>query len=568
MDGVGKITQCPILPGTSFRYIFKARPSGTFWYHSNMGSQRANGLFGALIVRKKEINYPISFIDDPASHTVTVIDWFEREVEVIFRTLRFGVGQFPDLPSDLNPIARYRTTKGPDFTTFGLIPFWSALINGKGRHYSVPYECSSLTVYEVQKGQTYRFRMIHAGVNYAFRVSINGHKLKVMATDGYLVEPVEVDYISIHSGERYDFLVEANQEIGNYWLKAETMEINVGAPPYTFYDHNAEVILHYAGSDKPNPIEYGNISNSSRQCSHVNPCRMLNCPIGQFHPSYNIDCISIDTLRLIEATPASEMPDQTPDVTYFTNVAAFVPKKPLSSINDNPFMLPQFPLATHYEKNDQSSFCDVNSVCEIEGGCDCTTVMDVGRNVTVRIVISAVGEERNDHHPFHIHGHSVHILGVGHGEYSSEDGALTKSSRDLTCTKDGDDADILDDIRCPNPRFRSPNTSFPLDQFTVRKDTFIVPAGGYVVVQFRSDNPGYWLFHCHNEIHQREGMALVIREDVDNIKSPPEEMETCNSFIWDVHDFMASLEEERGSCSVAIPSILMSGFVVMLGMLH
>ena len=60
-----------------------------------------------------------------------------------------------------------------------------------------------------------------------------------------------------------------------------------------------------------------------------------------------------------------------------------------------------------------------------------------------------------------------------------------------------------------------------------------------MVVQFRSDNPGYWLFHCHNGVHQREGMALIIREDVDNIKSPPEEMETCNSFIWDVHDFMA-----------------------------
>ena len=89
-----------------------------------------------------------------------------------------------------------------------------------------------------------------------------------------------------------------------------------------------------------------------------------------------------------------------------------------------------------------------------------------------------------------------------------------------------------------------------------------------MVVQFRSDNPGYWLFHCHNEIHRSGGMSLIIREDIDNIKSPPEEMGTCNSFIWDVHDFMASLEEERGSCFVAIPSILTSSFMVMLGMLY
>ena len=39
MDGVGQITQCPILPGTNFTYIFSATPSGTFWYHSHTGAQ-------------------------------------------------------------------------------------------------------------------------------------------------------------------------------------------------------------------------------------------------------------------------------------------------------------------------------------------------------------------------------------------------------------------------------------------------------------------------------------------------------------------------------------------------
>ena len=30
----------------------------------------------------------------------------------------------------------------------------------------------------------------------------------------------------------------------------------------------------------------------------------------------------------------------------------------------------------------------------------------------------------------------------------------------------------------------------------VRKDTVIVPAGGYVVIAFVGDNPGYWFLHC------------------------------------------------------------------------
>ena len=195
------------------------------------------------------------------------------------------------------------------------------------------------------------------------------------------------------------------------------------------------------------------------------------------------------------------------------------------------------------------SVMSIQSAAYIPGGCDCTTVLDIPHNITVRLVISAVGEERNNQHPFHIHGHSVHVLKYGYGGYSSEDGFLTGSSRDLTCTEDGDDLETLDDIRCPKPRFRSSNTIFSLDKSTVRKDTFVVAAGGYLVVQFRSDNPGYWLSHCHMEIHQREGMALAIREGVDKIMEPPDEMETCNSFIWDVHDFMSAIE--GGTCAAS-----------------
>ena len=44
------------------------------------------------------------------------------------------------------------------------------------------------------------------------------------------------------------------------------------------------------------------------------------------------------------------------------------------------------------------------------------------------------------------------------------------------------------------------------------KDTVIVPFGGYTVIRFLADNPGWWLLHCHIEVHQLEGMAVVVRE--------------------------------------------------------
>ena len=51
MDGVAAVSQAPIVPGGQFRYIFKATPSGTHWY---LGSQRTDGLFGALIVHESD----------------------------------------------------------------------------------------------------------------------------------------------------------------------------------------------------------------------------------------------------------------------------------------------------------------------------------------------------------------------------------------------------------------------------------------------------------------------------------------------------------------------------------
>ena len=56
------------------------------------------------------------------------------------------------------------------------------------------------------------------------------------------------------------------------------------------------------------------------------------------------------------------------------------------------------------------------------------------------------------------------------------------------------------------------------------KDTVIVPVGGYVVIRFRADNPGWWFLHCHIEPHQLEGMSMVVREG-----TPPDSFPKCGS---------------------------------------
>ena len=48
-----------------------------------------------------------------------------------------------------------------------------------------------------------------------------------MASDGYDVEDVVVESFIINPGERFDFLLTANQSVGNYWLRAESMEVSI-----------------------------------------------------------------------------------------------------------------------------------------------------------------------------------------------------------------------------------------------------------------------------------------------------------------------------------------------------
>ena len=57
-----------------------------------------------------------------------------------------------------------------------------------------------------------------------------------------------------------------------------------------------------------------------------------------------------------------------------------------------------------------------------------------------------------------------------------------------------------------------PQDMFNKHKIFPRKDTVVVPFGGYTVIRFTVDNPGWWFLHCHIEIHQLGGMATVVRE--------------------------------------------------------
>ena len=227
MDGVGQVTQCQIGPSSSFSYEYTARPSGTFWYHSHSGAQRTDGFYGALIVKetparmneiRNELQEHGEFEDLPDKHTLTLLDWQHEASLDLFTQIHASLGFYPDKPLGKVPTPadeRYNPTRSFEEGGVGPVPYFSGIINGKGRHADVPYNKTRLSIFTVEAGNRYRFRLIGAQNLYAYRFSIDGHKLTVVGTDGYWIQPEEdVDYIIIHSGERYDFLLNAANSLG------------------------------------------------------------------------------------------------------------------------------------------------------------------------------------------------------------------------------------------------------------------------------------------------------------------------------------------------------------------
>jgi hypothetical protein len=62
-------------------------------------------------------------------------------------------------------------------------------------------------------------------------------------------------------------------------------------------------------------------------------------------------------------------------------------------------------------------------------------------------------------HPLHLHGHDFHVLAQGTGNYTS---------------------DVV--LNVANP---------------MRRDVAMLPSEGYIVLAWKTDNPGVWLMHCH-----------------------------------------------------------------------
>ena len=584
MDGVEHVTQCGIPPGASFTYIFKAEQYGTHWYHSHSGAQRTDGLFGALIVKERGntqrnnllsqlTDFDItSYSDNPAQHTLTLLDWQKSSSLDLFTQIHSGITYFDiDKASELQGNGATGSTSS-DGAEIGPVPYWSGLINGRGRHNDTEYINSELSEFKVTAGNTYRFRLIGAQSLYAYRFSIEDHKLIVIATDGQFIKPVTVDYIIIHSGERYDFLLKTKEEANQLSTTSQFMirAVTLSFTETSTYleEQSAEAILNYNSATTPSS-QYAGIAERSQtvseKCTDNDKCKALNCPFKNFPDNFNIDCTHIHQLKLLTDYPTNELPTivNNDNSRLFFNFG-FEGTSRTSTINGRNLKLPSASLAqldaseltdirnNEYcedEKNENDEKkCDRDNANEvISTDCYCTHVVDAVADSSIELVISATGPNYTDvdprtsnflfAHPVHLHGHYFHVVDIQFGEYDNNE-KLTAGNSDIDCGGD---------TLCVRPRWK-PNKDYSsrmkktgrVSSKAPLKDTLLIPAGGYAVVYFKTDNPGWWFLHCHIEVHQLEGMGVIINEG--GFKTPPPGgMYKCGEYFLELDEFKAAV---------------------------
>ena len=554
MDGVPYVTQCPILPSNSFLYDFYLYPGGTYWYHSHQFDERSNGLFGGLVVLDPDPPQR-SYQDIPEQHTIVFFEWFPVNSNEYIET------PLNSLPDPVNSSIAYQTVPIHDGSDSSFVPFFAGFINYAGwRYTAAATDCSrvantTLTYFNVSQGESYRFRILGSQVTYIYRFSIHNHRLRVVATDGFdatvpnaIAPDGLVDFIDVHVGERYDFVLEASQPVDNYLMLAETLEVPsvLMERGYCIKAHRVYGVLHYNGASEALLSNFDDSYDPLTRCpGQSTPCYALNCPFQNYPTELNIQCINVAQLEL-------STPEPVPNIDV--NPSAFLNfgfgRGP--SVNDRVLEYPPSPPLSQLADIDPNLFCQYSTFRSIIGegitsnGTDddvstvapivlrppftCVHTYTVDTETVEMIYTNLLPGERDpavdgQAHPVHLHGHHYRVMNVGYPVYN-EDGTVNRSTTDITCAPGGR-CNLGVSWTSGSP----PSSACEMSGTCPMKDTVMIPFGGYVRIRFPRNNWGWWIMHCHIEPHLLGGMAMLVNETSAPGTFPiPPGFPTCSNF--------------------------------------
>ncbi|KAF2819688.1 hypothetical protein CC86DRAFT_471787 [Ophiobolus disseminans] len=416
-DGVPSIIQCPDAPNRTHTYTFRATQYGTTWYHSHYALQAWMGVFGPIV-----IHGPTTADFEEELEPIMINDWSHQTVDALWHSAQ---------------------ASGPP-------PLQNALINGKGtfkgagERYGMTFEA----------GKRYKLRFINSAIDTHFKLSLDGHKMKVVAMDFVPVTPFEVDVLDITMGQRYDVIITASQAPDNYWFRA----IPQAACSNNLNSNDIRAVVRYKNSPSLTADPTTTAWNQTDSCNDVSAS--LLAP----HVKHNV------------TSPIKQ--DTELDISFFRDT--------------NKLFKWDIGLASMRVEWDEPSLLQIAQGNATWEGAENVYLLPEANQWVYWVIDTKLPIP----HPIHLHGHDFYIL-------AQEASATFNSSVKLN----------LD-----NPP---------------RRDVANLPASGYMVIAFLTDNPGAWLMHCHIGWHVAEGLALQFVErqtEITALLDVKELQETCKAW--------------------------------------
>ncbi|KAK3940894.1 multicopper oxidase-domain-containing protein [Diplogelasinospora grovesii] len=337
-------------------------------------------------------------------------------------------------------------------------PSDNVLFNGKNINPKGPggsYQKMTLT-----PGKLHLLRLINPSVENTFTVSLVGHSFTVVATDFVPVQPAAVESLYIGVGQRYDVIINASRPVDNYWFN---VSFSSGPCGLSNNPHPAAIFSYSGASDDSLPKAAG-AAPPDTHCADALTYSPVVTRTASLASSF---------------TPnAGNSLDTNIQISRDANVArVFWP------VNNSPMHVSwNHPTLEYVKDKDTTAMPSSENVISVPQA-NTMTYWLVENNSSIP-------------HPVHLHGHDVLVLGASP--------ALTNPlarGNSLRVYNPSTDAATL---RGNNP---------------TRRDTTMLPAWGWLVVAFTTNNPGAWLFHCHVAWHVSQGLSVQFLEQLTKMPS-------------------------------------------------
>ncbi|CAI9777989.1 unnamed protein product [Fraxinus pennsylvanica] len=469
-DGPEFVTQCPIRPGTKFsQKIVLSDEEGTLWWHAHSEWSRAT-VHGALIIYpKKKNDYPFS--KPHAEVPIILGEWWNSDVREVLNEFMASGGD-PNV-SD------------------------AFLINGQPGDL---YRCSKSDTFKltVDYGKTYLLRLVNAVMNNIMFFSIANHSITIVGSDGRYTKPLKSDYIAISPGQTIDFLLEANQNPGRYYMASR-----VYASAGTYDSTTTTAIIEYRGNYTPpaSPMlpNLPNFTDTNASASFTGKLRSLA------NKKYPVEVPLKVTTKLFFTLSINLLPCANNSCRGRFN------QRFAASVNNITFQPPRVDILQAYYRGIRGVYGDdfpnkppfpfnytQDSVPpDLWLPQNGTDVVVLDYDSTVELVFQGTNTVSGIDHPMHLHGYSFYVVGWGYGNFDKD--------------KDPSNYNLVDP---------------PL------METIAVPRNGWTAIRFKANNPGVWFMHCHFERHVSwgMGMAFIVRNGKApdaKMLPPPRDMPRC-----------------------------------------